>query len=164
MLHPASMIQVGDLLAGPNHHLPCRVESIRVVTRKGVYAPFTNTGDIIVNGIAASNYIALPDAFQSTLSYTHQHLIQHAAYIPYRFYSVWIGCEDEIYDTASGLSVFVTMWLPLLQWMETKCPAVILRMILQVLVVLQDTVWSVKGAIVSSLAMTTGYRLWKQKQ
>lgn len=58
---PAGILQVGDSLISSNG-VTTSVRSIRSVQRKGVYAPFTDSGTIIVNGILASTYIAYEDS------------------------------------------------------------------------------------------------------
>lgn len=51
------MVQIGDTLKGSGDG---PVTQISKVTRRGVYAPaFTTSGTIVVNGVAASTYIAL---------------------------------------------------------------------------------------------------------
>ena len=118
ILLPAGDVQVGDFLV-PEHSRPqAQVKAVRTVKRRGAFAPFTVSGDIVVNGVVASNFIALPSSFQKYLSFEQQHWMQHAAYTPYRLYCGWVGCEDETYDDATGLSKAVTMWLPLLHWLE----------------------------------------------
>ena len=50
----ASQIKVGDVLLGE-----IRVSKVRLVKRRGVFAPITESGDIVVSGIHASSYIAV---------------------------------------------------------------------------------------------------------
>ena len=114
---PAGDVQVGDSLI-MEQGLPTLVKTVRKVQRHGAYAPFTVTGDIMVNGVIASNYIALPAAFQKSASFDLQHWIQHAAYAPYRLFCGVFGCEDETYDDVTGLSKAVKMWLPVLYLVE----------------------------------------------
>jgi len=122
-LMPAGQVKIGDLLLTSHQAALAQVESIRKVKRRGIYAPFTSTGDIVVNGIVASNYIALPPTFTKHLSFDEQHLVQHGTYTPYRFYClVTGGCESR--DHATGLSIGVTMWLPLLHWLEEHSDAI----------------------------------------
>jgi len=54
---PASVIKEGDMLLTTADELVA-VKSIRSVVRKGAFAPFTDSGTIVVNDIIASNYIA----------------------------------------------------------------------------------------------------------
>jgi hypothetical protein len=53
-LVPASTVQLGDFLSNGES-----VTSIKSVNRKGVYAPFTTTGTIVVSGIVSSSFISL---------------------------------------------------------------------------------------------------------
>lgn len=125
-LIPASQIKAGDLLmmTGASSGVSTRqVKHVYHVTRTGVYAPFTVTGDIVVNGIASSNYIALPASFQQLVSYDIQHSLQHAAYVPYRLFcgmSLLVGgdsCKVN-HEERAGFSEGVWLWLPFLQWLE----------------------------------------------
>jgi len=50
---PASQVKVGDML-GDN-----KVNEIKSVKRRGVYAPVTESGDIVVSGVLASCYAAV---------------------------------------------------------------------------------------------------------
>jgi len=65
----ASQVEVGDLLDGGES----KVSEIKSIRRRGVYAPVTMSGDIIVSGVLASSYAAVH-------SYTpiNQHLEAHA--------------------------------------------------------------------------------------
>jgi len=125
-LHPAGDVQVGYYLITAQGILT-QVSSVSKVMRHGAFAPFTLTGDIVVGGVAASNYIALPPVFQDhQLSFELQHRMQHAAYTPYRLFCQFISsssCQDETYDESSGLSKAVKVWLPLLHWVEMSCTA-----------------------------------------
>ena len=122
-LLPARYVKTDDLLVTAEGSA-VRVVSVDKVQRRGIYAPFTVTGDIVVNGIAASNYIALPSAFQTLLSFEQQHWIQHAAYVPYRLYCLVLGCR-ETRDEATGLSVGIVMWIPLLRWLESHSQVIL---------------------------------------
>jgi len=125
VLVPARDIQVGDHLRAANNHrtlllaLP-RVTAIRKVQRRGAYAPFTFTGDLMVNDVIASNYIALPPTFQQAgLSFENQHWLQHIVFAPHRLYCRLVGVsEHETYNEGTGLSKAVMFWLPALEWME----------------------------------------------
>lgn len=55
---PASMIRKDDHLIAATGELVV-VKGIRTVVRKGVYAPFTKSGTIVVDGILASTYVAI---------------------------------------------------------------------------------------------------------
>lgn len=116
-LLPAGFLKVGDTLVS-DQGSPATIESVRTVVRRGLYAPLTITGDIVVNGVIASNYVELSPAASDLLSFEMQHWIHHAAYVPYRLYCRAFGCENETYDNATGLSKGIAIWFPLLRWME----------------------------------------------
>ena len=128
-LIPARHVKVGDLLHTQDGHPPAQVTAVRKVARRGAYAPFTMSGSLLVNGIAVSNYIALPPTLSqggniTLLSYAQQHRLQHAAYLPYRVYCGFFGCDCEYHDAESGLSNAVMFWIPVLQWLEHHHKAV----------------------------------------
>jgi len=117
---PASKVKTGDrLLTSSMHEQVVPVTSIKAVTGKGIYAPFTASGTIVVNGILASNYIA----YQGSESYTTIAGIPLLSYqwAAHTFNSVHrlavlLGVGGETY-TESGVSRWVekphqwTMWL-----------------------------------------------------
>jgi len=119
-LVPAGQVTIGDLLITSESAAPAQVQSVRMIQSQGIYAPFTSTGDIVVNGIVTSNYIALPPCFQRHfLSYNQQHWVQHVTYTPYRLYCLAVECKQETRDSF-GFPVGVKMWLPLLEWLEVQ--------------------------------------------
>jgi len=154
-LAPAGQVKVGDFLVTSNDRLS-QVEMIQKIHRQGIYAPFTESGDIVVNGIAASVYIALPPAFQSHLSFEQQHWLQQKYYSPFRLFCHVVGCKaDETGDT--GFPIGVSMWLPLLHWLECQngialrsflyLVAIPLALGLQLLEYMFFNVWRVIAAI-----------------
>jgi len=136
------------------------------VQRRGIYAPFTVAGDIVVNGISASNYIALPPAFQTHVSFDQQHWIQHGTYTPYRLYCLAVGCDNEARDETTGFSVGTAMWLPLLRWLEDHS-RVILPIFLYIVAV--PGYWALllaEQAILNMgqlVAVLLGYWVWKKQ-
>jgi len=113
----AGDVKVGDLLVAPQ--AIAKVTSISKVERQGLYAPFTGTGSIMVDGVVASSKISLPEAFQAILSYEQQQWLQHTALLPHRLICGESGCKNETYDEETGLAKAVLMcWLPLLHMFE----------------------------------------------
>ena len=94
----ADSIKVGDTLHDEN-----MVTDIKVVKRAGLYAPLTETGDIVVNGIKASNYVAFMD---------HGLVNQH--YLAHYFFSFqrticrvnFDLCENETHTADEGFSTW----------------------------------------------------------
>lgn len=107
---PASMVKVGDMLIATSGDL-VSVTSIRAVIRKGVYAPFTESGFIIVNDIVASNYIAFHESafmkvgdLETPLTYQWlAHTFNSAHRVAFR-----MGIIGETY-TAAGMSRWVDL-------------------------------------------------------
>ena len=120
---PAREVKLGDWLVTSSKDPPVPVVAIQTVQRKGVYAPFTVTGDALVNGIATSNYIALPAAFQPHLTFEQQHSLQHVSYAPFRWFCSKTDCQGYN-DDKTGLFYAVRFWLPLLHWLEAQPPFV----------------------------------------
>jgi len=148
---PARDVKPGDYLVTSRQTPPVQVKFIRKIQRHGIYAPLTVSGDLLVNGIAASNYIALPAAFQSQISYEQQNWLQHVSCAPYRFMcsAVMIDCKGETYDAETGYSRVVTMWLPLLRWLENQ-NQVVRSGILYLVLNMAKLVTAVVGCIVYS--------------
>ena len=94
----ASQVKVGDML-GEN-----KVSEIKTVKRRGVYAPVTESGDIVVSGVLASSYAAVH-------SYTpiNQHTEAHAFFAVRRLVCAFnFGiCENETY-TEDGFPVWLS--------------------------------------------------------
>lgn len=165
-LLPAGNVKIGDHLVivtdNPGTSSPAStspVTFIRLIQSRGVYAPFTTTGDIAVSGIVASNYIALPMSFQNNpifaLSFAQQHWLQHSFYGPYRFYCGYMkgreGCQTETYRDETGLSSAVMAWLPLLSGVDS----------------LLETQWLIKTRpmiLHYFFAAAVGWYLWKYRQ
>jgi Hint module/Trypsin len=94
MVKTASDVIVGDMLSGQ------KVQSIVKVKRHGIYAPLTQSGDIMVNHIRVSNYVEiLPPSFG-----WNQNTIAHFVYYPQRLYCSFFlpMCQNEIQQNGYG--------------------------------------------------------------
>jgi len=102
---PASSIKVGEnlLVTGSSS----KVIEIKTVQRRGVYAPFTYSGDIVVSGVVASNYISMIPEEDLPFGVTMQ-WIAHTFNAPRRLLcSVNFRiCENETY-TEDGVSTWI---------------------------------------------------------
>jgi hypothetical protein len=123
---PAGSVQVGDSLIGG---VP--VTDIRTVVRKGVFAPFTPSGRIVVNGVLASSYISFQKSpvlmvGQVSTGLSYQWL-SHVSLLPHRIVCYHMGiCRKERY-TDTGVSEWLArplkgfLWFlgqsPLLEWL-----------------------------------------------
>jgi hypothetical protein len=114
---PAAIIKVGDILSSGQE-----VTGIKTVNRKGAYAPFTPSGIIIVNGVQASNYIALQKTsatmmigpFSTGLSF---HWLAHASQMPQRTWcSMTTACTEDTYNE-NGISKWVEFQHRAFNWL-----------------------------------------------
>jgi len=82
----ADEVSVGDMLG------ESKVSEIKSVKRTGVYAPITESGDIVVNGILASSYFAFLDQVPF-----NQHVMSHFFFAPHRMMCSFDFkmCENE---------------------------------------------------------------------
>jgi len=87
----ADSVKVGDMLNDSK-----TVTDIKSVKRAGVFAPFTRSGVIMVNGIKASTYVALMDHVPF-----NQHYLTHMFLAPQRLLCGidFSWCENETYTT-----------------------------------------------------------------
>jgi Hint module len=104
---PASNIMVGDKLEMASGD-PATVTSISVVTKKGAFAPFTDSGTVIVNGVKASSFVAFQGSSTLKISGVDTGLefqfLAHTFERPRRFWCRYLSsCLHEEY-TIEGLS------------------------------------------------------------
>jgi len=101
---PASSIKIGDALATENGI--SKVSKIKIVQSNGAYAPFTSSGDIVVSGVVASNYISMIPEKEIGVPVTMQ-WIAHTFNAPHRFVCQinFNICENETYT--DGLSNWI---------------------------------------------------------
>ena len=112
---PAGALEVGDtirLVGGQ----AVNITSIETIQRRGVYAPFTPSGTLYVNGVLVSSFVALDakvdSAFLTLLGsatpWTH-HWIAHSFETAHRTYCRYVGrCRTERY-TEEGLSTWIAL-------------------------------------------------------
>jgi hypothetical protein len=111
---PAGNVRIGDVLTKGDGS-PVAVTQVRYVMRKGIVAPFTKSGSIVVNNIVASNYITLQGSeylivvggIETPLSF---HWLAHTFQSGHRLacdvMTTW--CDKESY-TDAGISHWVYM-------------------------------------------------------
>jgi len=118
---PASQVKVGDYLVGSsNNNQPIKVDEIRTVQRRGAYAPFTMTGDIVVSGVVASNYVSLTNGKETTTTsmiQSHMQWIAHAVNAPHRLVCAlsFSTCKNETYNK-EGVSNWIALPLRVAKW------------------------------------------------
>lgn len=117
---PASLVKKGDMLLTVSEEV-ATVTGIKSVVRKGVFAPFTASGSIVVNGIVASNYIAYQGSeylkvgeMETPLSYQW---IAHTFNSVHRL-AVMFGITGETYSQGEeGVSHWVAMPHKMFSWL-----------------------------------------------
>lgn len=127
---PASLLKNGDKLQSESGE-SVTVTRIREVKRKGAFAPFTESGALVVNGIIASNYVAFEASEYLQIAgvelpVTYQWLA-HTFNAPHRL-AVKMGFTGESY-TEAGISVWVDVphkWFSALLSQDTILVAALL--------------------------------------
>mmetsp|Transcript_3389 Transcript_3389/g.5574 ORF Transcript_3389/g.5574 Transcript_3389/m.5574 type:complete len:459 (+) Transcript_3389:75-1451(+) len=120
---PASTVMVGDILVGGFDDHELVVVAIKTVKARGLFAPFTPSGTIVVNGVVASSFVTLQPNTSTLLSLiggrfelSHQ-WIAHTFEFPHRVACHYMGsCPREEYDE-HGISVWVSTPLKMARWL-----------------------------------------------
>ena len=111
LLVPAAQVKVGDalILVRDNNEEAATTTTTTIVTKigsvslEGAYAPYTQSGHIVVNGVAASSYVVV-DEFNSFLTPAQQHAFQQVINAPHRMlYNLGL-LGEETYDKVFGYS------------------------------------------------------------
>lgn len=167
---PAAEIVEGDLLVpsstSTNLAPPVAVTRIGSVQRQGIYAPYTSSGTIVVNGLVASTYATVGSSPWLWDSEQQQHIALHIAQSHHRLIcSWWLGlwCRYETYDATSGLSSVaqVSFWVH--EWWENQSNKVVQWTAASLLgagLVLLHGILHVAGSI-KSLLLTFAGESWR---
>jgi len=114
---PASSIKKDDMLQTASGE-SVAVKSIKTITRKGLYAPFTSSGNIIVNDVVASNYIAYQGSEYLMIGDIQTHFsyqwIAHS-FNSFHRVAVMMGFTGESY-TKAGVSNWVNVPHKIFSW------------------------------------------------
>mmetsp|Transcript_32292 Transcript_32292/g.53390 ORF Transcript_32292/g.53390 Transcript_32292/m.53390 type:complete len:487 (-) Transcript_32292:53-1513(-) len=115
---PASLVEISDELLDAAGN-PIVVQKISSVEREGVYAPFTPSGKLVVDGVLVSSYVAFQDSAFLTIDGVETpisfHWLAHAFSFPHRFYCKHLSCTSETY-TADGVATWVAIPFGLTRW------------------------------------------------
>lgn len=117
---PALLLKEGDFLLREGGLLD-RITAIQTVQGRGMYAPFTPSGKLVVDGILASSYVSLNqkeglEILGGLVTLSHQWL-GHTMMFPHRLVCHHLGsCTSERYNP-EGISLWVLRPLELSQWM-----------------------------------------------
>jgi len=132
---PASSLRIGDLLVSVDDTTTARVKDVKTVVRYGMYAPFTSSGTIVVNGVVASSFVSFQDSkvlkigeIETPFSYQW---LAHSFETFHRMYCLRMvagGCTRESY-TSSGISHWVHLPWKTSQWLLGQNPVVMALML-----------------------------------
>lgn len=120
---PASMVEIGDLLSNG-----VEVSQITSVTREGVYAPFTSSGTLIVDGALVSSFVGFRGSdvlqFGSINTHIKYHWLAHVFETPHRMWCRFgRTCVSESYSE-DGVSLWVAAPWELVRWLFDQTPLV----------------------------------------
>jgi hypothetical protein len=153
---PASMVGVGDkLLLGAGGVI--KVTKISTVNRQGAFAPFTESGAIVVSDILASSYVSLQEEsanFQvAGVSIVSMQWLAHAFQAPHRMICRWNSdfCKTETY-TEEGISKWVYGPFLASKWLLGQ--HVVIMAVLSVPAVMTGVVLYLVEAFFSNLALS----------
>lgn len=123
---PASMVNKGDRVwimttttqnnnknnktgEQPQQHLTADVVThiTTNVSRKGMYAPFTDSGYLVVDDFVVSNYVALVEEEESIWGWVSHQWMAHAFTLPRRWYCQHRDCTKETYTSEEGLATWI---------------------------------------------------------
>jgi hypothetical protein len=135
--HPvaASSLQVGDILQGSDDDVGSgiTIRKIKNITRSdGVYAPFTPSGNIVVDGIKVSTYVSLQTngvtefaelANGYVLPFSH-HFGVHMGTSPFRFLCMGISASFCSSSNDDGFPIWVDQGRRLAAHVEQQCTLV----------------------------------------
>jgi V8-like Glu-specific endopeptidase len=98
---PSSDIVVGDRMSPDGK----RVKEIHRVTRRGIYAPLTFSGDLVVSGVLASNHVQL---LHHPYVKPNQHILGQVVWYPRHVFCQFFMkvCMEETYNTKTGYSAW----------------------------------------------------------
>jgi Hint module len=102
----AKDIKVGDILLGTAQEQHLVVLTIQMIRQRGIFAPLTQSGDIVVNGIIASNYV---DVLHGNKLVWFQHNLGHAMFYPQRSFCYYFieTCKKEGYVDGYGYLSYI---------------------------------------------------------
>lgn len=116
----ADTVQIGDVLRTVNLS-DATVTKIKKVTRKGLYAPFTPGGTVVVNDFLASSYISVQGKTGEFVELGGQPIISHHAWVhlglsPMRLlchgmsYKICEACDNEGIPYYASFAIKLNHW------------------------------------------------------
>jgi len=120
----AAKVSTGDLLVVASGEFVSVVQ-IKTVFRRGAFAPFTESGDLIVSGVLTSSYVSLQPNSEDRLTIggtiveipVSMQWLAHMATTPRRVvcFFQWKWCEQERRD-ANGIALWLNSPLRIAKW------------------------------------------------
>lgn len=114
---PASTVSVGDHLQLSSGKRAV-VTKVVTVTKQGTFAPFTESGSIVVNGVIASSYAAVngdENIMIGGVKVLSHHWAAHLFQAPHRLVCALTTCENESYNE-EGMSFWIAGPLKVALW------------------------------------------------
>lgn len=114
---PANSVSVGDHLQLSSGK-KAEVTKIVTVTKQGAFAPFTESGSIVVNGVIASSYAAVngnENIMIGGVKVVSHHWAAHLFQAPHRLVCAMMTCENESYNE-EGMSFWIAGPLKVALW------------------------------------------------
>jgi len=151
---PASLIQVGDELMLLDGTISV-VTMMELVTRVGAYAPFTPSGQLMVDGVLVSCYIALQESALLTIGPILIPVSHHS--IAYAFESVHrmahrlglLSTLRETYDS-NGMSHWVAQPFKIGLWLMEPDNAVLLACSITPLILVFGTISLLESVLIAT--------------
>jgi desert hedgehog protein len=166
---PAGTLLAGDRLNDADGNR-VSITKVQRVNRKGVYAPFTASGSVIVNNVVASNYVAFQGAEHIQVAgvstpFSYQwvaHIFNSVHRVAYK-----MGLTGETY-TDSGVSRWVSVPHQCGLWLLNQHPIVMLSILVPLIVVFTTISFIEQNSVLvftlaAALICSSGFRLKKGK-
>jgi hypothetical protein len=138
----AANLRVGDRILHESGNYVSIVQLQSAAPAKGVYAPYTASGTIVVNGILASTYATI-DNYGSggggILAHRDSHFLLHVAQTHHRVWCrCWADwCRHETYsDETGGLSPIAATSLHIYEYVSSPKTLTIVKWVLSFVIVL----------------------------
>lgn len=120
----AHQVAVGTILDG-DHNVDLQVTHILKVHRQGVFAPATESGELVVAGVRASNYVRLLSTTGTPI--ISQHTMAHVFLAPVRIFAMYYDAATTMY-TDEGYAEWVVVYLRIAAQLD-RLPLVLLYIV-----------------------------------
>ena len=126
----AGDLKVGDSLVRHTTLVPAMVTKITEVERKGLYAPMTRSGTVVVDGLLASSYVSVQPGRevvhlddQVALEWLYQSDLAHLWMGPLRLACHYVSsafCGEVYHGEKDGMHQWVAAGLGLMGWFDDQ--------------------------------------------